>query len=391
MEPAREAPWHAPRNAAAGGPVAAEPPSTHGWRWPGYRLWPTLLIFGLLMADGLWQGNTAYLSLRGDGSTVFWAKPFLWELTGHFAGFLCGYIPYSATTNAPRPQGRWGRFLLIHASAGALFAVLVPFLFLGMRRALYPLLGWGPYHYGPLALRLPMEWQKLLLAYAIACTGLAFLFQFRDHREKERREAELQVRLREVRLQALSSQLDPHFLFNALNTISSVMYESLDHTDRLLASLGQMLRDGLDGGGALWPLARELAHLEAFLDFTRARFGERMQAALRTGPGLDTTLVPRFCLQRLVENALKHNLDARAGAVLRIRVEAERTGDRLRMAVLDNGVGFRGSGVEEGVGLGNLREILALGYGAEGRLELGNGPDGGGRVVIELPMEASHG
>jgi LytS/YehU family sensor histidine kinase len=116
-----------------------------------------------------------------------------------------------------------------------------------------------------------------------------------------------------------------------------------------------------------------------------------MQAALRTAPGLDTTLVPRFCLQRLVENALKHNLDARAGAVLRIRVEAERTGDRLRMAVLDNGVGFRGSGVEEGVGLGNLREILALGYGAEGRLELGNGPDGGGRVVIELPMEASHG
>jgi hypothetical protein len=371
--------------------MAAEPLPARGWQWPRYHPRSTLLLLALLMANGLWQGNTVYLSLRGDGSAVSWGKPYLWELTGHFAGFLCGYIPYAATTNAPRPRGRWGRFLLIHASAGTLFAVLVPFLFLGMRYALYPLLGWGAYHYGPLALRLPMEWQKLLLAYAIACAGIAFLFQFRDNRAKERREAELQVRLREARLQALAAQLDPHFLFNALNTISSEMYESLDHTDHLLASLGQMLRDGLDGGSALWPLAREQAHLEAFLDFTQARFGERMQATLRMDPGLAGALVPRFCLQRLVENALKHNLDARAGAILRLEIEAERTGDRLRMAVLDNGVGFRGPALEEGVGLGNLREVLALSYGAAGHLELGNRPGGGARVVIELPMEPAHG
>jgi len=387
MESSGELPW----DAIAGDPVAAESFPARIWQWPRYHLRSTLLLLVLLTANGLWQGNTAYLSLRGDGSTVFWGKPFLWELTGHFAGFLCGYIPYAAATNAPWPRGRWGRFLLIHVSAGALFAVLVPFLFLGMRYGLYPLLGWGHYHYGPLALRLPMEWQKLLLTYAIICAGMSFLFQFRDRREKERREAELQVRLREVRLQALSSQLDPHFLFNALNTISSVMYESLEHTDHLLASLGQMLRDGLNSGNALWPLARELAHLEAFLDFTQARFGERMRTTLRNEPDLDTTLVPRFCLQRLVENALKHNLDTRTGTILCIEIEAERTGGRLRMAVLDNGVGFRDPVLEEGIGLGNLREVLALSYGAEGHLELGNRPGGGARVVIELPLGTSHG
>jgi two-component system, LytTR family, sensor kinase len=266
----------------------------------------------------------------------------------------------------------------------------MPPIFLGMRHAIYALLNWGPYHYGPLRLRLPMEWQKELIAYIILTGGFAFYFHLKESRLKALREVELSAKLQEARLQALSAQLDPHFLFNALNTISSVMYESLERTDRLLASLGQMLRDGLEGESALWPLERELSHLDAFLDFALARFGSRLQVRVQVEPGLSGQAVPRFCLQRLAENAIKHNLD-RIGQVLFVEIEVKRNGEWLRLMVQDDGVGFKENDLDatNGIGLRNLRETLALGYGGSATLEILDRPEGGAQVILEIPMESS--
>ena len=373
-------------------------PLSSTWPWPQRRWVRVLMLFGLFTLIGLWQGNTTYLTMLGDGSQRCWGQPFVWELTGSWAAFLGSFLPIHATVSGLARRGSWWRFFAVHGAACALFAAVCPPLFLAMRHVLYPLLGWGPYHYGPLAWRLPMEWQKLVIAYIVIAGVTAFTLHLRESRQKTFREAELNARLQEARLQVLSAQLDPHFLFNALNTISSTMYENLDQTDRLLASLGQMLRNSLEGGSALWPLAQELKHLEAFLDFALARFGDRLAVRIDIEPspsygaekgsekGARNDIIPRFCLQRLVENSLKHNLDE-SGQSLSILIQVKRGDDGLTLAVQDNGKGFDPERARHGLGLANLKETLALCFGPSAQLILENASDGGARVAIHIPVQ----
>jgi two-component system, LytTR family, sensor kinase len=363
--------------------------TSSAWQWPtlGWKL--VLSQLGIFTVIGLWQGNTTYLTMLGDRSHICWGKPFLWELTGSWSIFLGAYLPFTATLNTFKQQGAWWRFFGIHGAACLLLAAICPPIFLVMRHALYPMLGWGHYSYGPLGFRLPMEWQKIVISYIIISGVCAFSLHVRESRKKALRESELFAKLQEARLQALSAQLDPHFLFNALNTISSVMYEDLERTDCLLASLGQMLRDGLESGTALWSLERERAHLEAFLDFAMARFGDRLVVHRELAPGLGSLRVPRFCLQRLVENSLKHNLDRNGQSLLiSIRVWLDERG--LNLEVQDNGAGFELIIGRPGLGLANLRETLVLSYGSDARLETGNIPEGGARVCLLLPLEGRH-
>jgi LytS/YehU family sensor histidine kinase len=292
--------------------------------------------------------------------------------------------------NAPRPAGRWGRFLGIHAVGYLCYALLVPILFLLVRHALFPLLGWGTYHYGPLAYRLPMEWMKLLVGYGVITGGFTFHAHQQASKAQALREAALREKLQEAQLQALAAQLDPHFLFNALNTVSSLMHEDLKLTDRLLASLAQMLRDGL-AADTPWTLGRELKHLEAYLDFARARFGDRLHVNVQATEGAATTPVPRYCLQRLVENAIKHNQE-QTERILAIDVVTEARGESLVLEVRDNGSGFADP-VEAmnggGLGLRNLKESLALQFGLGAELAAANLPGGG--ASVRLRLEQSHG
>jgi LytS/YehU family sensor histidine kinase len=294
-----------------------------------------------------------------------------------------------AAFNAPWPPRPWGRFLVLHGAGALLFWGLHVLGMWGLRTAIYRVAGWGAYDYGDLWYRAPMEGGKDLLGFAL----LAFLFHaWEARRLRQQRElavARLEAELREARLQALAAQLDPHFLFNALNTLSSVMYEDVGRADRLLSALGLMLRDALRSSGPTWTLARELEHQEHILAFTAARFGDRVRATVEADPGLGAAEVPRYALQRLVENAVKHNGD-RPGRPLHVAVRARRGEGGLRLEVEDDGAGFPAQGAN-GVGLENLRASLALLYGGGGALAWGNGPAGGGRVVVTLPAEPAHG
>ena len=339
------------------------------------------------LAIGLANASWVVVQFRVDQVPVPWYKVYFWELTGTFGCFVAFPIILCAVLNAPRPAGRWRRFLRIHLLAYALYALLAPAVFIVIRNGLYPLLGWGSYEYGPLALKLPMEWIKLLIAYAAIALGISAWMNFREVQTRARREAELREKLQEAQLQALSAQLDPHFLFNALNTVSSVMYEDLAKTDTLLASLAQMLRDGLEAGGPTWTLQRELQHLAAFLAFAEARFGDRLRVHQEIEPGLGACQVPRFCIQRLVENALKHNQDD-PGRTLALRIVVRTEGERLRLEVEDDGGGFPDpERALEGPGLGlrNLGEVLALHYADRALLEAANVPVGGAKVVLRIP------
>jgi signal transduction histidine kinase len=367
-------------------------PQAPAWQWP--RFVPATALKVLLghLAVGVTNASWIVVEFRAERVPVPWPRPYFWELTGTFAAFLAFPIVLTAVLNAPRPAGRWGRFLKVHLLAYALYALAIPLLFLGLRTVLHPLLGWGPYEYGPLALKLPMEWIKLLVAYAAIALGVAAWLNFREAQLRARREAELGERLQEARLQVLSAQLDPHFLFNALNTVSSLMYEDLPRTDRLLASLALMLRDGLEAGGPVWPLQRELQYLEAFLAFAEARFGDRLKVRRELQADHGNFQVPRFCLQRLVENALKHNLET-PDRVLNLRISVGVEAKWLRLEVADDGGGFTDPDTPlagAGLGLRNLVDVLGLVYGGEASLVVTHAPGGGARVALQLPLEVAH-
>jgi hypothetical protein len=356
-------------------------------RLPAIRRRPALALLGVAVFLGLWQGTTFLFAMRAAGDDTPWPEPYLWELTGYLAAYTMLLLPIAAVLDAPRPF--WSpRALVVHGVAFAGYTAGKNTLMIGARYALYPLLGWGGYDYGFSVEHLAMEVMKDGFGYVLIATTFTLYRAWRERQALALREAALAAELKEARLQALGRQLDPHFFFNALNTVSSVMYEDLERTDRLLADLGQVLRAGLDRDRPTWPLAEERAHTDRFFGLLHARFGERIRLCWEVEPGLEQAAIPRFSFQLLLENAVKHNQD-RPGP-LEVRLRARRAGDRLVLEAEDDGRGFGAPSRAAGAGLGlrHLEQTLALLHGERARLERGAGPEGGARVTLTLPEAA---
>jgi two-component system LytT family sensor kinase len=368
-------------------------PARTAWRWPRIRLRPALALLGLFATIGVWQGSAVRFTLLGNGSAVPGSRAFLWEITSALTVWLCLPIIQTAVLNAPGPRVGWARFLGIHAAIYPVFATVHITIMVNSRHVLYPLLGWGAYEYGPLAFRIPMEAQKDLIVYAGVAALWSMVNAWRERHSQALRAAQLESELKEARLQSLTGQMDPHFLFNALNTVSAVMYEDLDRTDRLLSDLGHLLRASLDSTGPTWTLAEERTHAQRYVELLAARFGERLQVRWDIAPALDGARVPRFALQTLVENAVKHNQDRPGPLEVRIRADVNGAGGRdgagWRLEVEDTGRGLaeQSPAAGPGVGLTHLERILVLLYGERARLERGSGPEGGARVTLHLPGE----
>jgi len=213
---------------------------------------------------------------------------------------------------------------------------------------------------------------------------------FRRYQEKERREIELQASLAEARLLALQMQLQPHFLFNALNAVSTLVHTNPQAADDMIANLCELLRRALSAGAHREiTLRQELDYLECYLGIERVRFGSRLEVAWEVADTTRTAIVPVLILQPIVENAVRHGVERRLGEIGRIRITAETVADRLRITVTDNGPGLpavptppRG----HGVGVDNTRARLATLYGDAAFLQLANVPEGGCRCMLELPL-----
>ena len=367
----------------------ATPEPTPAWRWPTIRLRWALLAGAFFLLNGLRLALTVALDLKASGSRTPWQEPLVWELTSALVVWATLPLAQAAALNAPWRRVGWVRFIALHLGAALVFWILHVAGMWSLRTLVYRAAGWGAYNYGDMVFRAPMEGLKDLMGFAAFAAVFHAVDIRRRRQERELAAARLESELREARLQALSAQLDPHFLFNALNTLSSVMYEDLPKADRLLGDLGLMLRDGLESGGSTWTLERELGYLAHYLAFVEARFGDRVKVDLAITPGLGGLAVPRFALQRLVENALKHNADA-VGRPLHVTVTARTEGPTARLSVTDDGVGFS-EGSPEGIGLENLRRSLDLLHDSRARLETGNRPEGGAEVAMVVPLEARHG
>lgn len=225
-----------------------------------------------------------------------------------------------------------------------------------------------------------------LLAWSMLYIGVHYYRAMQEEREQRLRAEAL---AHQAQLRALRYQLNPHFLFNTLNAISTLVVEKRDReATGMIARLSEFLRLTMEGDGVPEvPLAEELEFVQRYLEIEQVRFGERLHVALRVDDEVLSHPVPSLILQPLVENAIKHAISPREEGG-RIAVEARREGGHLLLQVADDGPGWTpgpGRGAH-GIGLANTRNRLRELYGAEHRLELGE-PEGGGlSVSIRIPL-----
>ncbi|MEP6733695.1 MAG: histidine kinase [bacterium] len=233
--------------------------------------------------------------------------------------------------------------------------------------------------------------QNFLLEFVIFSGVIAVVHVFVLQQRLAQRDQvalELRAQLSEAELAALKGQLQPHFLFNTLNGVASLIHTAPNTADFIVVQLADLLRASLGHEGTREiPLSDELALLDKYLAIMEARFLGRITIDRDIASETRTAMVPQFLLQPLVENAFEHGIGRRAGAG-RIRVHTSIVdGARVRLEVSDNGVGLsHGRAMTEGVGLGNTRRRLERLYGPEQSLLLSSLPDGGAMVAVELPF-----
>jgi LytS/YehU family sensor histidine kinase len=195
---------------------------------------------------------------------------------------------------------------------------------------------------------------------------------------------QLEGKLAAARLQNLRLQLQPHFLFNALNTISSVMYEDARKADAMISRLSDLLRSTLaDTGVQEVSLDHEVQTLELYLDIMRRRFEDKLTVDVQVATEAAKALVPQLLLQPLVENSIRHGLNPHTNTV-DVTVTARRDGDVIRLRVRDHGRGINGN-FKPGTGLSNTAERLRQLYGSRQKLEWQNCEDGGLLVTVAVP------
>jgi two-component sensor histidine kinase len=230
----------------------------------------------------------------------------------------------------------------------------------------------------------------LLLAVAGGISTYATAWYERllvSHELQARDRLNLESRLTLAQLQALKHQLQPHFLFNTLNTITALIGTDARAAEGVVTRLSELLRVSLyDSADHEVSLARELEVLQLYVDIQHIRFPDRLHVELRASHEARLALVPNLVLQPLVENAIRHGIAPRAAGG-RVLVLAERDGELLRIRVSDDGVGARADRLplREGVGLGNTRERLRHLYGARHEFHVGPDQHGGFVVSIAIP------
>ncbi|HWX19215.1 MAG TPA: histidine kinase [Candidatus Binatia bacterium] len=212
---------------------------------------------------------------------------------------------------------------------------------------------------------------------------------YRRSQEGERQALELQSRLAEAKLVALRMQLHPHFLFNTLNAISTLVHKDADAADEMIGNLSELLRATLDTTEQEIPLREELALLDRYLEIQQVRFGERLRIEKEIDAAALDARVPTLILQPLVENAIRHGIEPQTGQG-RLTIGARRADTQVLLTVRDNGAGAKlPAQPAEGIGLANTKARLEELYGQKAKLVMRRSSEGGCSVELEIPYHES--
>lgn len=220
--------------------------------------------------------------------------------------------------------------------------------------------------------------------------GIYFGIEYYRQAQHERAAAlEAESVAHQARLEALCYQLNPHFLFNTLNGISTLILDGKNRmAGEMIEQLGKLLRESLEGDPQeKIRIAEEVRLVQIYLAIEKVRFDDRLEVAIDIDDASRKARVPRLILQPIIENAIRHAVEPGGNRVL-IRISVKTAGDRLHIAVTDTGPGMGGSRRDgHGVGHRNIRQRLAALYGEAHRFAAGNRSEGGARIIIEIPLE----
>ena len=225
--------------------------------------------------------------------------------------------------------------------------------------------------------------------FTIVIGSLLALMYYRSFRDRETRAAQLEVALSTSQLDALRVQLQPHFLFNTLNSIAELMHVNVEAAEEMLGRLSELLRLTLKRGSAQEiELADELATLERYIEIMRVRFRDRLLVEVDVSEQARVCLVPHFILQPLLENAIEHGVDRVLG-LCAVRLRGWVDEGVLSLEVSDHGPGLPSGRPDKiGIGLSNTRDRLAALYGTRGSLQIHPSENAGLAVVLRLPVQA---
>jgi signal transduction histidine kinase len=385
---------------------AGEQTNTHLFR--GFRpatVWG--LSFGVWTFVALAYAITVYQLFRSTGASV----SFL-SVLGLQCSLVLTYAPltpfvFEFANRYPVQRGNWAERSLVLLAGGLVFTVAHVAL-----RSLTPYAFWDPGVKGWVsavwdsqahALRVHWYMYRSLFLQSVVDDVVTTYFPivliahvasyYQRFRERELRNSQLQAQLVKARLQALKSQLQPHFLFNTLNSISALMLTDVNAADRMIVRLGDLLRISLETAGTqMTTLSRELEFVNCYIEIEKARFEERLKVTIDVAPETLDASVPHLLLQPLVDNAIKHGISRlTAGGEIRISASIDHTD--LQMEVRDNGPGIHEPVAlpSTGVGLRITRERLETIYGRQQSVELLNLPEGGAVARVTIPLRTGVG
>lgn len=348
---------------------------------PRWGLWAVMFAgwtaYGLLYA---YQAVGMYAEM---GEPYSWADELRMNLVGMWGMVPLAMFLFAAVERYPIRRGQ----VLRACAALMLAALVVVFVRACFIYGLDPWIHWykSPPSFWSDVMHTSLQ-SNILLSWIMIGLAHARLYFNRAHAQ-ERRAAELQAQLAQARLDAISAQLNPHFLFNALNSIAELVHHDAARADRMLVALSALLRRSLDTSRLQWvSLREELELLAQYLDIEKVRLGERMQVHWHVAEECLDEAVPPLLLQPLVENAVVHAI-ARRLRPGNLRIAAGITHGVLWLGVEDDGAEGRPDAGGNGIGLANTRARLQTLYGGRATLSISVVESGGTRVELRLPRQ----
>jgi two-component system LytT family sensor kinase len=338
-------------------------------------------------AIGLFFGSQAVIYAAYGGREVNWTRSLGAAVADWWVWGLLAPAILALARRAPIDRATWRRAVPLHLAASLAFALTKITVRWGLGQ-LVPAVATVKLEF----LLLGQTHLNMATYWAILGAGWAVHY-YRKYRERELHASQLESQLARAQLQALRTQLQPHFLFNTLHTISAFMQEGeIEAADRMITRLSDLLRFTLErASGPEVTLQEELEFLRRYLEIQQIRFQDQLRVRVDVAPEALDALVPSLILQPLAENAIRHGIGPRAsGGELAVR--GVRAGETLQLEVLDDGVGMRDPARAEhagGVGLRNTRARLAQLYGSAHEFTLRSEPGGGTAIMIVVPFRTA--
>jgi two-component system LytT family sensor kinase len=347
------------------------------------------LIWGIWTIVALFFSTQVYMMNYAERQPIRYAQGFLEQASGCYLWALATPLVLWLARRYRIDRSNWLRKLGQHF----LFSLALVSVLLGLHFVLYMVFAGRSASITPFRLFgfLYYNLDRWLLLYWFILLMSHALNYYNSFRKGELKASQLQTQLVESQLEALKMQVQPHFLFNTLHSISALLSKDTEGARKMITRLGDFLRLTLENSGSMEvTLQQEIEFLNGYLEIERIRFKDRLTTDIQVDPQVLDVRVPNLILQPIVENAMRHAVGNSTSG--RVEVTAVPVNGVVRIEVKDNGPGIKGDRTLEarrgkGLGLANTRARLLGLYGNEARFDLANAPAGGLVVTLEIPRK----